>query len=56
MSGFAFKNKGLGRINFSTITNSKEAQDYFNQGVMLPYGFNHAAAARSFFEATRIQS
>ncbi|MBO9592058.1 MAG: hypothetical protein J7599_04055 [Niabella sp.] len=48
--------KGLGGIQFKISTSSKEAQDYFNQGMMLAYGFNHAEAARSFFEASRIDS
>ncbi|MFB6454154.1 tetratricopeptide repeat protein [Chitinophaga sp. Hz27] len=47
---------GLKGINFSISTRSKEAQDYFNQGMMLLYGFNHAEAARSFYEATRLDS
>ena len=47
---------GLEGIDFKISTNSKEAQDYFNQGLMLSYGFNHAEAARSFFEATRSDS
>jgi len=48
--------KGLDGIQFKISTSSKEAQDYFNQGMMLAYGFNHAEAARSFFEATRLDS
>lgn len=48
--------KGLDGINFKISTSNKEAQDYFNQGMMLAYGFNHAEAARSFFEATRLDS
>ncbi len=47
---------GLEGIHFNISTNSKEAQDYFNQGMMLSYGFNHAEAARSFYEATRLDS
>lgn len=50
------KLEGLEGINFSITTKSKEAQDYFNQGLMLSYGFNHAEAARSFYEAMRIDS
>jgi len=50
------KFKGLDGINFSITTKNKEAQAYFNQGIMLAYAFNHAEAARSFFEATRIDS
>src|SRR5215212_4556760 len=48
--------KGLEGINFKITTNNKETQEYFNQGMMLSYGFNHAEAARSFFEATRLDS
>ncbi|MCR6722145.1 MAG: hypothetical protein NVV59_18070 [Chitinophagaceae bacterium] len=47
---------GLDGINFTITTSSKEAQEYFNQGMMLAYGFNHAEAARSFFEASRLDS
>jgi tetratricopeptide (TPR) repeat protein len=47
---------GLDGISF-TITTSKEmALKYFRQGLMLSYGFNHAEAARSFYEAIRIDS
>lgn len=47
---------GLEGIDFKITTKNKEAQDYFNQGLMLAYGFNHAEAARSFFEVTRLDS
>ncbi|MFT3793329.1 tetratricopeptide repeat protein [Flavobacterium sp.] len=50
------KFKGLEGIAFPISTKNPEAQTYFNQGLMLAYGFNHAEAARSFFEATRIDS
>lgn len=50
------KLQGLEGIQFPITTNNKEAQDYFNQGMMLAYGFNHAEAARSFFEASRLDS
>lgn len=50
------KLKGLEGIDFKISTADKEAQEYFNQGLMLSYGFNHAEAARSFFEAARIDS
>jgi tetratricopeptide (TPR) repeat protein len=33
-----------------------EAQRFYNQGLTLAYGFNHAEAARSFFEAIRQDS
>ncbi len=47
---------GVEGINFKISTTNKEVQDYFNQGLMLAYGFNHAEAARSFYEATRLDS
>lgn len=50
------KLKGLDGIDFKITSSSKEAQEYFNQGVMLAYGFNHAEAARSFYEAQRLDS
>lgn len=31
-------------------------QRYFDQGLVLAYGFNHAEAARSFWQATRLDS
>ncbi|MBK5720363.1 hypothetical protein JGH11_05725 [Dysgonomonas sp. Marseille-P4677] len=48
--------KGLEGIDFKISTNNEEAQAYFNQGMMLSYGFNHAEAARSFYEASRLDS
>ena len=48
--------KGLDGIHFIITTTSKEAQAYFNQGMMLAYGFNHAEAARSFYEAARLDT
>jgi len=48
--------EGLEGIDFRISTTSEEAQRYFNQGMMLAYGFNHAEAARSFYEATRLDS
>jgi tetratricopeptide (TPR) repeat protein len=47
---------GLQGIDLKISTTNKEAQDYFNQGMMLAYGFNHAEAARSFYEAMRLDS
>jgi hypothetical protein len=35
-------------------TSSDTARRYFNQGLMLNYGFNHAGAVRSFREAQRL--
>lgn len=48
--------KGLEGIDFKISTTNAEVQQYFNQGMMLSYGFNHAEAARSFYEATRLDS
>ena len=44
---------GLEGIDFLISTKQKAAQRYFEQGLMLSYGFNHAEAARSFYEVTR---
>lgn len=46
----------LGDLSFPITTKSPEAQKYFNQGLMLAVGFNHAEAARSFYEAIRLDS
>ena len=43
---------GMGDFEFPITTNSAEAQRFFNQGVVLAYGFNHGEAARSFRQAT----
>ncbi|SKC05667.1 hypothetical protein SAMN05660841_03923 [Sphingobacterium nematocida] len=47
---------GLDGIDFKITTLNQEAQRYFNQGMMLAYGFNHAEAARSFFQASQLDS
>lgn len=47
---------GLEGINFPITTGNPESQKYFNQGLMLSYAFNHAEAARSFYEAIRLDS
>ncbi|HZV71162.1 MAG TPA: hypothetical protein VFG10_16525 [Saprospiraceae bacterium] len=46
--------EGMDMLNYPITTKKPEAQKYFNQGLLLSYAFNHAEAARSFFEATRI--
>lgn len=46
----------LGTNNFPITTNSDLAQKYFNQGIILAYGFNHEEAFRSFKEAARLDS
>ena len=46
----------LGSHNFPVTVNSKLAQKYFNQGVILAYGFNHEEAFRSFKEVARLDT
>ncbi|MCY2686035.1 tetratricopeptide repeat protein [Salinimicrobium sp. TH3] len=45
---------GLDVLHYPITTNDPKAQEYFNQGLVLSYGFNHAEAARSFYYATRL--
>ncbi len=44
---------GLG-VHHIAITATPDAQRFFDQGVNLVFGFNHAEAIRSFREATRL--
>jgi len=46
----------LGDYYHEITTGSEMAQKYFNQGLILSYGFNHAEAKRSFIEASRYDS
>ena len=46
----------LGTLDFPITTNSELAQKYFNQGIILAYGFNHEEAFRSFEEVTQLDS
>ncbi|MGJ3244639.1 MAG: tetratricopeptide repeat protein [Elainellaceae cyanobacterium] len=46
----------LGDYQFPISTNNILTQHFFNQGMILAYGFNHAEAARSFREAARHDS
>ena len=46
--------EGLGNLNFPISTKNELVQKYFNQGLTLAYGFNHAEAARSFYYATKL--
>lgn len=46
--------KGMDVVNYPISTKDTEAQTYFNQGLALSYGFNHAEAARSFYYATKL--
>ncbi len=50
------KFEGLDGVNFKISSKNEESQIYFNQGMMLAYGFNHAEAARSFYESIRQDS
>jgi tetratricopeptide (TPR) repeat protein len=45
--------EGLGTHSRRVDAASPEAQRYFDQGLVLSYGFNHAAAGRAFAEALR---
>jgi tetratricopeptide (TPR) repeat protein len=47
---------GLEGIHFPVSTKEAEAQQYFDQGLALSFGFNHAEAGRSFYEAARLDS
>jgi len=43
--------QGLGEHHFPVTTRSSMAQEYFDQGLALVYGFNHMEALRSFKQA-----
>ena len=45
---------GLGTYSRKITTKSAKAQRYFDQGLALLHGFNHASAIRSFQEAARL--
>ncbi|QJW92197.1 hypothetical protein HNV11_02990 [Spirosoma taeanense] len=46
----------LGTVHYPITTNNQTLQRYFDQGLTLAYGFNHAEAARSFYQAIRLDS
>ena len=46
--------EGLDVLHYPITTRNPEAQEYFNQGLVLSYGFNHAEAARSFYYASKL--
>lgn len=46
--------QNLGNHHYEITTSSPEAQRFFDQGLILAYGFNHAEAARAFKEAARL--
>lgn len=46
----------LGAHHFLITTTSQNAQKYFDQGIILAYGFNHEEAFRSFKEVARLDT
>jgi tetratricopeptide (TPR) repeat protein len=46
--------EGLGNYRFAITTKHPDVQRWFDQGLMLSYGFNHDAAERSFLKATQL--
>jgi tetratricopeptide (TPR) repeat protein len=46
--------EGLGDYSFPVTSAHPEVQRWFDQGLMLTYGFNHDAAERSFLKATEL--
>ena len=46
--------QGLGDHDFPITSNDPEVLRWFNQGLMLTYGFNHDAAERAFLKATQL--
>lgn len=44
----------LGAHHMAITTSNKSAQQFFDQGLRLTYGFNHAEAVRAFQEVTRL--
>ncbi|MGL1889071.1 MAG: hypothetical protein OCD76_21340 [Reichenbachiella sp.] len=47
---------GLDVLDFPVTTVNPLAQEYFNQGLILAFAFNHAEAARSFYYASQLDS
>lgn len=45
---------GMGNLNHPVTTKNTEAQKFFNQGLTLVYGFNHAEAINSFEYAAKL--
>ncbi len=43
--------EGMGDTHWPITTNSEEAQQFFDQALVLAYGFNHAESRRSFQQA-----
>jgi tetratricopeptide (TPR) repeat protein len=47
-------NAAFGRAHHATSTNNPQAQQYFDQGMALYYGFNHEEAERCFAAAAQL--
>jgi len=47
---------GLGEVYHPVSTKSRDAQQFFNQGLKLVYGFNHDEARKAFQRAAEIDS
>ncbi|MBT1696335.1 hypothetical protein KK083_05575 [Fulvivirgaceae bacterium PWU4] len=45
---------GLGNLRYKVSTRSPKAQEFFEQGLRLVYGFNHWEAIQAFREASRL--
>src|SRR5437588_408327 len=45
---------GLGDVHHPVSTKNREAQQFFDQGLKLVYGFNHDSARRSFQRAAEL--
>lgn len=48
--------ENIGDYRMSVTHHSKNAKQFFDQGMIFTYGFNHGEAARSFREAIRLDS
>lgn len=48
--------ENMGNLHRPISTDNELVQKYFNQGLTLAYGFNHAEAARSFYYASKLDS
>ncbi len=46
--------EGLGKHHYAVSSANPQVQRWFDQGLMLSYGFNHDAAERSFLKATEL--
>jgi tetratricopeptide (TPR) repeat protein len=45
---------GMGTLHHKIVTKNPEAQQFFDQGITLVYGFNHEQAIRSFERASEL--